>query len=110
MGGTLSTAPLKMCSRCRTRLRSAVVTAIVPAVADAELQRVLRKPPENLGAWEAYQRGLWHEGLGNVAEHERAKEFFNALSHWILPLRRRTSRLRWRASTTGGVYATLPLA
>ena len=24
------------------------------------MRRVLRKPPESLGAWEAYQRGLWH--------------------------------------------------
>ena len=41
-------------------ISTAVVKAIQPAVADAEMQRVLRKPPENLGAWEAYQRGLWH--------------------------------------------------
>ena len=43
-------------------ITSAVVTAIQPAVADAELRRALRKPPESLGAWEAYQRGLWHVG------------------------------------------------
>ena len=33
---------------------------IEPALADAERRRVLRKPPERLDAWEAYQRGLWH--------------------------------------------------
>jgi adenylate cyclase len=57
-------------------ITSAVVTAIVPAVADAELRRILRKPPEGLGAWEAYQRGLWHLGKGNAAENEKAREFF----------------------------------
>ena len=34
--------------------------AIAPAIADAEQQRALRKPPESLDAWTAYQRGLWH--------------------------------------------------
>ena len=54
----------------------AVVTAIQPAVADAELQRALRKAPGNLGAWEAYQRGLWHMGRGDPAENVRAQHFF----------------------------------
>jgi adenylate cyclase len=56
-------------------ITSAVVTAIVPAVADAEVQRILRKPPENLGAWEAYQRGLWHLGKSNAANNMQAIEF-----------------------------------
>jgi len=38
----------------------AVTTAIGAAVADAEQQRALRKPPAHLGAWELYQRGIWH--------------------------------------------------
>jgi tetratricopeptide (TPR) repeat protein len=57
-------------------ITSAVVTAIVPAVADAELGRILRKPLEGLGAWEAYQRGLWHFARVNIADNERAKELF----------------------------------
>ena len=57
-------------------ITSAVITAIVPAVADAEVQRALRKQPEHLAAWEAYQRGLWHMGRANLAENERAREFF----------------------------------
>ena len=38
----------------------AVTIAIGAAIADAEQQRASRKPPENLGAWELYQRGMWH--------------------------------------------------
>ncbi len=41
-------------------IATSVAGVIEPAVADAEQQRVLRKPPERLDAWEAYQRGLWH--------------------------------------------------
>jgi adenylate cyclase len=41
-------------------ITEAVTIAIGPAIADAELQRALRKPPGSLDAWAAYQRGLWH--------------------------------------------------
>ena len=54
----------------------AVATAIAPAVADAERQRALRKPPGSLTAWEAYQRGLWHMLKSNLDDHRRAQEFF----------------------------------
>jgi adenylate cyclase len=57
-------------------ITKAVVTAILPAVVDAELLRVLRKPPESLGAWAAYQRGLWHMGKASAEDIERAKQFF----------------------------------
>lgn len=50
---------------------------IFVAVMDAEQRRALRKRPESLWAWEAYQRGPWYLGqfvprTGN----ERAREFF----------------------------------
>lgn len=38
----------------------AIVQAIEPHLTSAEQQRALRKPPENLDAWENYQRGMWH--------------------------------------------------
>jgi adenylate cyclase len=56
-------------------ITTAVVTAIQPAVADAELRRALRRPPESLNAWEAYLRGQWHHGQHTEADNDRAKEF-----------------------------------
>jgi adenylate cyclase len=41
-------------------ITDAVMRAIGPAISQAERQRAMRKPPENLDAWEAYQRGMWH--------------------------------------------------
>jgi adenylate cyclase len=38
----------------------AVTVAIEPAISHAERQRALKRLPEHLGAWEAYQRALWH--------------------------------------------------
>jgi adenylate cyclase len=57
-------------------ITKAVVMAVQPAVADAELRRALRRPPENLGAWEAYQRGLWHRSKFKLDDLPRAREFF----------------------------------
>jgi adenylate cyclase len=56
-------------------ITAAVVASILPVVADAEQRRALRKPPESLGAWEAYQRGLWHMGRGNSTDTARALQF-----------------------------------
>jgi adenylate cyclase len=52
-----------------------VVTAIEPALAEAERQRAIRRPPESLSAWEAYQRGLWHLACMSPEDCARAKEF-----------------------------------
>src|SRR6185437_7285510 len=57
-------------------ITAAVANAILPAVANVELQRALRKPPENLGAWEAYQRGLWHMSKGTSTDNAQARLFF----------------------------------
>jgi hypothetical protein len=57
-------------------ITEAVTIAIAPAIADAELQRALRKPPGSLDAWAAYQRGLWHLGKATAHDYELAKEFF----------------------------------
>jgi adenylate cyclase len=57
-------------------ITTAVITAILPAVTDAEQRRVLREPPGSLSAWETYQRGIWHQSKGTVAENEEARLLF----------------------------------
>ena len=37
-----------------------IVGAVEPELGAAERERVVRKPPDSLDAWEIYQRGLWH--------------------------------------------------
>src|SRR5262249_20149962 len=57
-------------------LTASVAGLIEPALAEAERQRVLRKPPDRLDAWEAYQRGLWHFYKYAPEENQRALAFF----------------------------------
>ena len=37
-----------------------IITAIEPELGAVERERARRKPPDNLHAWDLYQRGLWH--------------------------------------------------
>ena len=57
-------------------IAEAVAIAIEPTVAEMERQRAVRRPPESLSAWEAYQRGLSHLAHMRAAEHEKAMHFF----------------------------------
>src|SRR5215469_5386022 len=57
-------------------IAEAVTIAIAPAIAEAEQQRAMRKPPQNLDAWGAYQRGLWHLGKFGAEDNALSQRFF----------------------------------
>ena len=57
-------------------ITEAVTVAIAPAIAAAEQQRALRKPPDSLDAWAAYQRGLWHLSKASAEDNALAERFF----------------------------------
>jgi adenylate cyclase len=57
-------------------ITEAVTTAIAPVIADAERQRAARKPPGNLDAWAACQRGWWHMSKLSVEDNALAEKFF----------------------------------
>ena len=60
----------------------AIVTAIEPTLGSAERERAHRKPTESLGAWESYQRGLWHAYRFTAAENAEAQSHFRrAIAH-----------------------------
>src|SRR5713101_6001203 len=56
-------------------ITEAVTIAVAPALADAEQQRAMRKPPGSLDAWAAYQRGLWHLGKYTRNDDALAEKF-----------------------------------
>src|SRR5204862_257431 len=57
-------------------ITEAVTIAIAPAIAQAEQQRAMRKPPENLDSRAAYQRGWWHFSKANPDDNALAQKFF----------------------------------
>ena len=57
-------------------ITQATTAAIAPAIADAEQQRAMRKPPASLDAWGTYQRGMWHLSKASAEDNALAEKFF----------------------------------
>jgi len=90
-------------------ITSAIVTAVCPALADAEFRRTLRKPLESLGAWEAYQRGRWHMGRANPADNAKAKDFFQRAITLDAMFSPAYAAMAMTYMHEGLAFATLPL-
>ena len=56
----------------------AIVRAVDPEIQGAEQERALRKHPENLTAWDHYQRGLWHQYQMTRENQDQAREHLSA--------------------------------
>jgi adenylate cyclase len=55
-----------------------LVAALQTEVGEFERERAHRKPPENLDAWESYQRGLWHLWRINAEDLAEACRLFQS--------------------------------
>ena len=54
-----------------------IAAALEPELNAFERERALRKPPENLDAWELYQRALWHMWTYEKDHATTAMQLFN---------------------------------
>ena len=59
-------------------MTATIVGAIEPELGGAERARAKRKPPDNLDAWDRYQRGLWHLWRYNRDDYGEAEKLFQA--------------------------------
>lgn len=53
-----------------------IAATIEPEIGSVEQEKARRKAPEHLGAWEHYQRGMWHLLRRNREELVAARTFF----------------------------------
>jgi adenylate cyclase len=60
----------------QSEIADSVAVTILQAISDAERQRIIRRPPNNLSAWEMYQRGMWHFFKQTPADNERSRALF----------------------------------
>ena len=58
-------------------IRRTVVGSLEPELTDAEIKKSQRKPPDSLGAWDCYLRGLAHFYGRSGGDFEQALEYFN---------------------------------
>jgi TolB-like protein/Flp pilus assembly protein TadD len=59
-------------------MTATIVGAIEPELGSAERARAKRKPPDNLDAWDRYQRGLWHLWRYNRDDYGEAEKLFQS--------------------------------
>jgi len=91
-------------------ITEAVATAVAPAIADAERQRAMRKPPGRLDAWAAYQRGLWHFSIGTPNDNALAESFFQQAIDLDPGFAGGYTGLAYAQTRAAGVYGTRTLA
>jgi TolB-like protein/Tfp pilus assembly protein PilF len=63
--------------KVQDEIRNAIVAAIAPEIDHAERLRAQRKPPENLNAWDLYQRGLAAFDIGTKEALSYAIDIFD---------------------------------
>jgi adenylate cyclase len=56
-------------------IATTVYAVVQPALEQCERQRVVRRLPESLDAWESYHRGMWHYANPQAAELDLALDF-----------------------------------
>lgn len=59
-------------------IANAIVGTLELEIEQAEQRRALLDVPENLDAWSAYHRGLWHMYRYKKADFDQAEQYFNA--------------------------------
>ncbi|MFQ6018080.1 MAG: tetratricopeptide repeat protein [Kiloniellaceae bacterium] len=59
-------------------MTATIVGAIEPELSAAERERAKRKPPDNLDAWDRYQRGLWHLWRYTRDDYGEAEKLFQS--------------------------------
>jgi adenylate cyclase len=57
-------------------LTRAIATAVGTAIADAEMCRAMDRSLDVLGAWELYQKGMWHLAKLDATENDAARDLF----------------------------------
>ncbi len=68
--------PLEDVFALQDEITDTIVTTIEPEISASERDRAQRKLPEHLGAWELYQRGMWHLLRRNKDELPTAQTYF----------------------------------
>jgi adenylate cyclase len=68
--------PLEDVFAVQDQITDAIVGTVEPEISASERDRARRKPPGHLGAWELYQRGMWHLLRRNRDELPSSQTYF----------------------------------
>jgi adenylate cyclase len=87
-----------------------MASGIKIAILNAERQRVMRKEPRDLEAWEAYQRGMWHMSRCEPTEHALAQTFFQRAIDFDPTFAAGHGALGWSYMMAASIYSQMTIA
>ena len=88
----------------------AIAAAVASAIVHAERQRALRNSPEKLGAWDAYQLGMWHMSKCNGADNKVARGFFQRAIELDANFGRGYAALAFAYLTASSIFSEMSIA
>lgn len=96
--------------KVQDEITRAVTSAIAPAIADAERQRAMRRPPDSHNAWNVYQRGLWHLTKATPEDNKVAQRCFDESMALDASFSGSRTALALAQMQESGLFATLAVA
>jgi TolB-like protein len=88
----------------------ALAANVAGAIVTAERQRAMRASPDQLGAWEAYQRGMWHMSNCEPAENALAQSFFRRAIELDPASASGYSALGWSCMMAASIFSQMTIA
>jgi TolB-like protein len=91
-------------------IAGAFAASVASAIVQAERQRALRKHSDELVAWEAYQRGMWHMSNCDPAENQLARSFFQRAIDCDPNYASAFGALAWCHMMSASIYSEMTVA
>jgi TolB-like protein len=88
----------------------ALAASIASAIVRVERLRALRKHPDELGAWESHQRGMWHMSKGDAAGNQLARTFFQRAVDRDPTYAPGYGALAWSHMMSASIYSEMTVA
>lgn len=94
----------------RDEIAAALASSVAGTIVTAERQRAMRASADQLGAWEAYQRGMWHMSNCEPAENALAQRFFRRAVDLDPASAEGYSALGWSYMMAASIFSQMTIA
>ncbi len=94
----------------RDEIAAVLASNVAGAIVTAERQRAMRASADQLGAWQAYQRGMWHMSNCEPAENALAQRFFRRAIDLDPASAAGYSALGWSYMMAASIFSQMTIA
>jgi DNA-binding winged helix-turn-helix (wHTH) protein len=88
-------------------ISGSILHAVTSVICEFERARALRMKSGNLGAWEAYQRGMWHMSRGDGSMIDEAFSYFRQAIDLDPSFATAHSALAWASLMSASIYSRM---